>query len=34
MFSCEFCEVFKNTFSDGTPLVAAANVKTEMPSEA
>ena len=24
MFSCEFCEIFKNTFFDGTPLVAAS----------
>ena len=24
MFSCEFCEIFKNTFSYRTPLVAAS----------
>ena len=23
VFSCEFCEIFKNTFFYGTPLVAA-----------
>ena len=23
-FSCEFCEIFKNTFSYRTPLVAAS----------
>ena len=25
MFSCEFCEIFKNTFFKRTPLVAAFN---------
>ena len=24
VFSCEFCEIFKNTFFDRTPLVAAS----------
>ena len=24
VFSCEFCEIFKNTFSHRTPLVAAS----------
>ena len=24
VFSCEFCEISKNTFSYGTPLVAAS----------
>ena len=24
VFSCEFCEIFKNTFSYGTPPVAAS----------
>ena len=24
MFSCEFCEISKNTFSYSTPLVAAS----------
>ena len=24
MFSCEFCEIFKNTFFQRTPLVAAS----------
>ena len=27
VFSCEFCEIFKNTFSHRTPLVAASVVK-------
>ena len=26
VFSCEFCETFKNFLSDGTPLVAASSV--------
>ena len=28
MSSCEFCEIFKNTFLYGTPLVAASMMKT------
>ena len=27
MFSCEFCEIFKNTFSQRTPPVAASKQK-------
>ena len=26
VFSCEFCEIYKNTFYYGTPLVAASGV--------
>ena len=26
MFSCEFCEIFKNTFSRRTPLVVASEL--------
>ena len=26
VFSCEFCEIYKNTFNYGTPLVAASGV--------
>ena len=25
VFSCEFCDIFKNTFFNGTPLVAASD---------
>ena len=28
MFSCEYCEIFKNTFFDTTPLVAASKKST------
>ena len=28
VFSCEFCEISKNTFSYGTPLVAASVLTT------
>ena len=28
VFSCEFCEIFKNTFFHGTPLVAASGICT------
>ena len=28
MFSCEFCEIFKNTFLHRTPLVAASGLRT------
>ena len=27
VFSCEYCENFKNTFFNSTPLVAASNSK-------
>ena len=30
VFSCEFCEIFKNTFSYRTPLVAASVTLKQM----
>ena len=27
VFSCEFCEIFKNTFFHRTPLVAASDIQ-------
>ena len=29
VFSCEFCEIFKNSFSYGTPLVAVSYIQVE-----
>ena len=28
VFPCEFCEIFKNTYFYGTPLVAASDIIT------